>query len=77
LLKRFPDLVIAIMNHTNPAYAEKARPKNFPESSASSMFVYALLKGMRLGYLPTTFAEPARRAWTGMQKQLLKPERIT
>jgi rhamnogalacturonyl hydrolase YesR len=41
------------------------------------MFVYALLKGMRLGYLPTTFAEPARRAWTGMQKQLLKPERIT
>jgi glycosyltransferase involved in cell wall biosynthesis len=25
LLKRFPDLVIAIVNHTNPAYAEKAR----------------------------------------------------
>ncbi len=48
-----------------------ARPGNFLESSASAMFVYALAKGVRLGYLPQGRAENARRGWDGIQKRFV------
>jgi unsaturated rhamnogalacturonyl hydrolase len=44
------------------------RPGNFKEGSASSMFVYALAKGVRMGYLPHDYAANARRGWDGIQK---------
>jgi len=44
---------------------------NYSEASASCMFVYALAKGVRLGYLPQTDEAAARRAWTGIQKQFI------
>jgi unsaturated rhamnogalacturonyl hydrolase len=44
------------------------RPGNYTEASASSMFVYALAKGVRLGYLPQGYEAHARRGWEGIQK---------
>ena len=44
------------------------KPGNYTEASASSMFVYALAKGVRMGYLPHGFEENARRGWEGIQK---------
>jgi unsaturated rhamnogalacturonyl hydrolase len=35
------------------------------------MFVYALAKGVRLGYLPQSFEKNARRGWEGIQKQFV------
>ena len=43
-------------------------PGNYTEASASSMFVYALAKGVRMGYLPQSYEANARRGWEGIQK---------
>ncbi|KAG7150969.1 Unsaturated rhamnogalacturonyl hydrolase YteR like protein [Verticillium longisporum] len=43
------------------------RPGNYIESSASVMFTFALLKGLRLGILPKEeFTETAAKAYRGM-----------
>lgn len=39
---------------------------NYLEASASCMFVYALVRGVRLGYLPARYLENARRGYTGI-----------
>jgi unsaturated rhamnogalacturonyl hydrolase len=47
------------------------RAGNYPEASASSMFVYALAKGVRMGYLPQSDGAAARRGWEGIQRQFV------
>ncbi len=47
---------------------------NFTESSASCMFVYALAKGVRMGYLPKGDEGNARRGWDGIVKTFVKTE---
>ncbi len=49
-------------------------PKNYFEASASSMFVYALAKGVRHGYLPASYLNVARRAYAGILKQFVVVE---
>ncbi len=39
---------------------------NYFESSAACMFVYALQKGVRFGYLPESYATNAQRGWQGI-----------
>ena len=46
-------------------------PGNFPEASASCMFVYALAKGARMGYLAQSDEAVARRGWGGIQKEFV------
>lgn len=41
-------------------------PGNYFESSAACMFVYALQKGVRLGYLPTKYEANAAHGWQGI-----------
>ena len=43
------------------------KPANYTEASASSMFVYALAKGVRMGYLPQRYEANARHGWEGIQ----------
>ena len=45
---------------------------NFTESSASCMFVYALAKGVRMGYLPVSDGASARRGWEGVVKTFVR-----
>jgi unsaturated rhamnogalacturonyl hydrolase len=47
---------------------KNGEPGNYLEASASSMFVYALAKGVRLGYLPQSYKSNARHGWEGIQK---------
>jgi unsaturated rhamnogalacturonyl hydrolase len=47
------------------------KPGNFKESSASCMFVYALAKGARIGYLPQRDVAVAKRGWRGIEKEFL------
>jgi unsaturated rhamnogalacturonyl hydrolase len=47
------------------------RAGNYPEASASCMFVYALAKGVRMGYLPQRDEASARRGWEGVQRQFV------
>ena len=44
---------------------------NFLESSASCMFVYALQKGVRLGYLPARYQTEAQRGYKGILSQFI------
>ena len=46
---------------------------NYPEASASCMFVYALAKGVRMGVLPPRYEENAVRGWAGVQLHFVKP----
>ncbi|MDU1904103.1 MAG: glycoside hydrolase family 88 protein [Dysgonomonas sp.] len=48
---------------------------NYLESSASSMFTYAYLKGMRIGVLDKdTYSEVANKAYQGLLDTFIKPE---
>lgn len=50
------------------------KEKNYPEASASSMFVYALAKGVRLGYLPSSYLAVAKKGYDGIIKNFIKVE---
>lgn len=47
-------------------------PGNYLESSAACMFVYALAKGVRNGYLPATFFKVAQKGYDGMLARFIK-----
>ena len=48
------------------------REKNYLESSASAMFVYAIARGVRKGYLPERFMKVATRGWDGIRREFVK-----
>ena len=45
---------------------------NYLESSAACMFVYALAKGVRNGYLPASYMKTADDGYRGIQKEFVK-----
>jgi len=45
---------------------------NYLESSAACMFVYALAKGVRNGYLPAGYMKTANDGYRGIQKEFVK-----
>jgi unsaturated rhamnogalacturonyl hydrolase len=49
------------------------RKGNYLEASASSMFVYALAKGVREGHLPASHMKVAEKAYKGIVKEFVKP----
>ncbi len=51
-------------------------PKNYLESSCSVMFVYALAKGVRKGYLPEKYLTVAKKGWDGVKTKFMnkKPD---
>lgn len=48
------------------------KEKNYLESSASAMFVYAIARGVREGYLPEHHMKVAVRGWDGLKKEFIK-----
>lgn len=48
------------------------RKENYFESSASSMFIYALAKGVRMGYLPASYLKVAKKGMDGMKKEFVE-----
>ncbi len=51
-----------------------ARKGNYFEASSSCMFVYALAKGSRMGYIPASFAADAKRGYAGIIKNFIEKE---
>jgi unsaturated rhamnogalacturonyl hydrolase len=47
---------------------------NYLESSGSSMFVYALAKGVRDGYLPVSYLSVAKRGYNGLTSEFIKTD---
>jgi unsaturated rhamnogalacturonyl hydrolase len=52
------------------------KPKNYRESSAAAMFVYALAKGVRQGILPDKYLKVAEKGWAGIKRKFIntKPD---
>jgi len=47
---------------------------NYLEASGSSMFVYALAKGVRNGYLPASYISVAKRGYQGLLEHFVKTD---
>lgn len=80
LLQILKRTATAIQKYQDPVsgcwYQILDKPKgkgNYLEASASSMFVYALAKAVRLGYLPATYLPVAEKGFKGITKQFVKP----
>lgn len=50
------------------------KEKNYFEASASSMFVYTIAKGVRLGYLPQSYLTIAKKGYDGIVKTFIREE---
>jgi unsaturated rhamnogalacturonyl hydrolase len=50
------------------------KEKNYFEASASSMFIYTLAKGVRMGYLPPSYSSIANKGYNGLVKTFIKTE---
>jgi unsaturated rhamnogalacturonyl hydrolase len=48
------------------------RPGNYLEASASCMFAYAFAKGVRCGYLDSTYLQAANRGFQGILEQFVE-----
>jgi unsaturated rhamnogalacturonyl hydrolase len=53
---------------------QEGRKGNYAEASGSSMFVYALAKGARLGYLDKKYAAVAKKGYDGLVKTFVATE---
>jgi unsaturated rhamnogalacturonyl hydrolase len=51
---------------------QAGRAGNYPEASASCMFVYALAKGVRRGYIDSRYRENANRGYAGILKEFIE-----
>lgn len=51
---------------------QPGREGNYLESTASAMFVYAMLKGVRLGYLPAELGPDAQRAFERLVERFVR-----
>ncbi|KAI0458642.1 Six-hairpin glycosidase-like protein [Xylaria acuta] len=77
LLDKFQHLMPAVIKAVDPRTGgwwqvvdQPGREGNYIESSATAMFSYSLLKGVRLGYLPRNLAATATKVGTRAQKYL-------
>ena len=81
--------LITILNRVAQAVAKYQEPRsglwfqvldkgtakrNYFESSASCMFVYALAKGVRNGYLPASYMQVARNGYRGILRDFVKTD---
>ena len=81
LIAIFNRLADAIAKYQEPSSGlwyqvmDKAGAKgNYLESSAACMFVYALAKGSRLGYLPAKYFRVAEDGYRGIAKEFLRTD---
>lgn len=80
--------LIAMLNRTLTAVARVQDPKthvwfdvidqgdrkgNYVEASASSMFIYAMAKSIRLGYIDQTFQKNVDLGYKGLLKEFVEP----
>jgi unsaturated rhamnogalacturonyl hydrolase len=82
------DSILQILNRYVQAISKVQRPDglwwdvldmpdekgNYPEASASAMFVYTLFKAARKGYIPATYLTVAHKGYKGIQQRFLRKD---
>jgi len=78
LVRVLQDLAVAVRQVQDPVSGlwydvldQPNRAGNYHEASASAMFVYALAKGARLGYLSSGYRDVAKRGFDGIIRELV------
>ncbi|MGN6804115.1 MAG: DUF4350 domain-containing protein [Ginsengibacter sp.] len=75
ILKRFAAAVSKVQDSQSGLWWDVLnyahRKGNFEEASASCMFVYTLAKGVRLGYLPSSYLAVAKKGYSGIAKKFV------
>ncbi|WP_229311620.1 glycoside hydrolase family 88 protein [Larkinella rosea] len=81
LVKYLQRLAPPIVNYQEPKSGcwyqmttQGARKGNYLEASASCMFVYALAKGVRMGYLDKSFLASAQKGYQGILKNFIETD---
>jgi unsaturated rhamnogalacturonyl hydrolase len=71
-------LAVGIKNYQDPTYGtwyqvidKGSLSDNWREASASCMFVYALAKGVRMGYLDSSYSEVAKKGYGGILAEFI------
>ncbi|MBD1426208.1 glycoside hydrolase family 88/105 protein [Sphingobacterium arenae] len=76
ILNRFVEAVAKVQHPSNGVWyqvVDKASQEgNYPEASASSMFVYTMLKGSRLGYISPKYRTIGKKGYEGLIKQFIE-----
>jgi unsaturated rhamnogalacturonyl hydrolase len=76
ILKRFSEAITKVQDRSTGVWyqvLDKPTGKgNYTEASASSMFVYTLAKGVRLGCLPSKYKRVARKGFEGTIKEFVE-----
>ncbi|MDF7816296.1 glycoside hydrolase family 88 protein [Runella sp. MFBS21] len=81
LIKYLQRLAPALVKYQDPKSGvwyqmttQGTRVGNYFEASASCMFVYALAKGVRMGYLPKNYLTAAQKGYAGILKEFVEEE---
>jgi unsaturated rhamnogalacturonyl hydrolase len=77
ILSRLVDALIPFQDETGLWYQvpeQGARDGNWLEASASSMFVYAIAKGVRLGLLDDKYAAVAKKGYAGLLENIISTD---
>src|SRR4029079_12661212 len=76
ILNRFAKAITAVQDPASGLWYDildmPKREKNYKEASASCMFVYALAKAVRKGYIPASYSGIAKKAYDGIIKEFIE-----
>ena len=76
ILNRFAKAVTAYQDPKSGLWYDvpdkQTTPKNYKEASASCMLVYTLAKGVRKGYLPSSYSQKAKKGYDGIIKEFIE-----
>lgn len=79
ILQRYAAAVVSVQDPASGVWyqiMDKPTGKgNYKESSGSSMFVYALAKGVRLGYLPSSYESAALKGYKGLISEFIRTDK--
>ena len=78
ILNRYAAAIVKVQDKTSGVWWDildmPGKEKNYVEASASSMFVYALAKGVRLNLLAPSYVSAARKGYDGIIRNFIKDE---
>ncbi|MEO5685306.1 MAG: glycoside hydrolase family 88 protein [Chitinophagaceae bacterium] len=78
ILNRFTNAVEKVQDKSTGLWYDiidlPARKGNYFEASAASMFVFAIAKAVRMGYLPAAKITIAKKGYAGIVKEFIKEE---
>lgn len=76
ILKNFADGIVKYQDSETGVWYQvmdsPEREGNYLEATASAMFVYNMLRSVRLGFLDESYLEPAKKGYEGMVKTFIK-----